>query len=290
MKRKKQRGKGAAKQRVHLKVIHDAASGNVRIDLNAPVFEEPWQNEVTTATVNTAYALVGTAPTLDGMLELAASAMAGTSRLADGLLARAPAGSVACKAGCDHCCYQLVGVTVPEALAIASHLKSRRSESQLVELVQRLGELSEKTQQLSAEARFSPEYPCAFLVAGRCSIYEVRPLSCRGMNSLDARACEQRLRDPSTREQFLREGSGALTFMEPIRAFHAVSAGLQIGLSELYELDMRPLELTRAVLHLLRAPEDVASEWLTGGKPFESALGGDNTADARARALSGAKR
>ena len=35
--------------------------------------------------------------------------------------------------------------------------------------------------------------------------------------------------------------------MEPIRAFHAVSAGIQLGLAELYRLDMRALDLTAAI-------------------------------------------
>ena len=48
---------------------------------------------------------------------------------ADGLLARAPAGAVACRAGCDHCCYQIVGVTRPEALAIFDHLSRTASDT-----------------------------------------------------------------------------------------------------------------------------------------------------------------
>lgn len=293
MKRKQnpeQRRRGQAEhrpKRVHLTVIRDLASGNARIEFCRPVFQEPWQNEVAKATANTAYALLAEQPTHLATVELAESAMAGTSRLAEGLLAKAPAGSVACRAGCDHCCYQVVGVTAPEALAISIFLKGHLSEAELRLLTSRLESLAERTQGLSAEARFSPDYACAFLEAGRCSIYEVRPLSCRGMNSLDAEACAKRLRDPEARAEFLRNGSGALTYMEPIRAFHAVSAGLQIALSELYGLDMRPLDLSRAVLHLLRSPDNIVDEWLAGADTFESALGADNSGAVHARELSG---
>jgi hypothetical protein len=38
---------------------------------------------------------------------------------------------VACRAGCDHCCYQAVGVTAPEALAIVAHLRSALSAAEL---------------------------------------------------------------------------------------------------------------------------------------------------------------
>jgi Fe-S-cluster containining protein len=285
-----QRRRGQAEagpKRVHLTVIRDPASGNARIELRRPIFQEDWQNEVAKGTANTAYALLADQPTHLAAVELAESAMAGTSRLAEGLLAQAPHGSVACRAGCDHCCYQVVGVTAPEALAISLFLKGGLSEAELGLVTSRLESLAERTQGLSAEARFAPDYACAFLEDGQCSIYEVRPLSCRGMNSLDAEACAKRLRDPEARAEFLRNGSGALTYMEPIRAFHAVSAGLQVALSELYGLDMRPLDLSRAVLHLLKSPDTTVDEWLAGGTSFESALGADTSGAVHAGQLSG---
>jgi hypothetical protein len=47
-------------------------------------------------------------------------------------------------------------------------------------------------------------------------------------------------------------------------------------LSELYGLDMRPLELTAALHLLLNGDEASPAEWLSGKRPFEPALGGDN--------------
>ena len=104
--------------RVHLTVQRERESGREIVGLKAPLFDEPWQDEVTTSTVATALAMLGETPSLARVLELAQAAVAATSRLVNGLLARAPAGSVACKAGCDHCCHVVVGVTAPEALLI----------------------------------------------------------------------------------------------------------------------------------------------------------------------------
>jgi hypothetical protein len=67
--------------------------------------------------------------------------------------------------------------------------------------------------------------------------------------------------------------------MEPIRAFHAISAGLQLSLSELFRLDMRPLELTAAVHLLLSGPESLADAWIRGQQPFASARGADEGRD-----------
>lgn len=277
----------AAAARVHLKVLRDPASGREGVVLVKPVFQEAWQNEITTAAANTAYGLLQGKATLDGTVRLARSAMAATSRLAEAMLARAPAGTVACKNGCDHCCYQSVGLTPPEALAIAAHLRQNLSQEELARVSAHIASCHERTRRLTAEERFSPEHPCPFLQAGSCSIYEVRPLSCRGMNSLDANECRARLRDPEIRAVFVEGGEGGHSFMEPIRGFHAVSAGLQLALAELYGLDMRPLELTSAMHLLLNEPASLASEWLDGKRSLEAARGGDSSNSPGIRELTG---
>jgi Fe-S-cluster containining protein len=272
--------------RVHLSLFRDPVSGREGVALVAPVFGEQWQNDVAIGAANTSHAVLRGAPTEARVVELARSAMAATSRLADGLLARAPAGAVACKSGCDHCCYQSVGVTPPEALAIADHLRRTCSPEELERVIVHLAKRREETRDLSAAERFSPDHPCPFLESARCTIYEVRPLSCRGMNSLDANECATRLRDPAARAAFIEHGTGGRSFIEPIRAFHAVSAGLQLALAELYRLDMRPLDLTAAV-HLLLTTESFGPDWLDGQPSFESARGSDSSSHEGIQALSG---
>jgi Fe-S-cluster containining protein len=265
-----------AQGRVHLLLKRDPTTGSEAVVLQAPLFREAWQDELSVGTANTARALLRAVPSVESTVELARNAMSATSRLAEALLSQAPPGALACKAGCDHCCHQPVGLTPPEALAIAAHLRQTLAREQLVEVAARLAQRARETRGLSSAERFSPDQPCPFLERGKCSIYEVRPLACRGMNSLDAEECKTRLRDPDARAAFLARGSGGRSFMEPIRAFHAISAGLQLSLSELYGLDMRPLELTAALDLLLNGPESSSAEWLSGKHPFESALGGDN--------------
>ena len=273
---------------MHLAVQRDPASGQERVTLTVPVFKEAWQNDVAAGAASTARGILRDEPSLERTVELARTAMAATSRLAEGLLARAPEGAVACKAGCDHCCYQSVGVTPPEAFAIVDHLRRTLSAPELARVAAHIAEAHGRTCGLSSQERFSPDHPCPFLEAGRCTIYEVRPLACRGMNSLDAGECSTRLRQPEARAAFLADGRGGHSFMEPIRAVHAISAGLQLGLSELYHLDMRPLELTAAMQLLLAGPDSGAGEWIGGQTPFESAVRPDWTTDPGLRELSGA--
>ncbi|HYP86639.1 MAG TPA: YkgJ family cysteine cluster protein, partial [Polyangiaceae bacterium] len=248
-KKKRPPAKRGADGRLHL-ALHQDASGRAHVTLRAPLFEGAWQNEIATGAANTALAIFGSNPSSERAVALAERAMGAASQLAEGLLSRAPAGSVACKAGCDHCCHQSVAATAPEAFAISEHLQRTRSAAELSDVSARIAVRFERTRGLSADERFSPDLPCAFLVAGQCSIYEVRPLVCRGMNSLDAKECELRLRDEPTRAAFLAQGHGGHCYLEPIRAAQAISAGLQLAGSELYGLDMRPLDLTAAI-HLL---------------------------------------
>jgi Fe-S-cluster containining protein len=273
--------------RAHLDIYRDPASGSARVSLRAAIFEGDWQNEIATASANTALGTMREQPSVARAVELARNAMGATSRLSDGLLARAPAGTVACRPGCDHCCYQVVGVTPPEALAIADHLRNDVPHTERERIAARVSEAHERARGLTSVERFSPEHPCPFLESGHCTIYAVRPLACRGMNSLSASECAKRLREPEARAAFLTNGVGSHSFLEPIRAFHAISAGLQLGLSELYHLDMQPLELTAAVHLLLTGPRSLAAEWIAGQSAFASARASDKAEDVRMRELSG---
>jgi putative zinc- or iron-chelating protein len=279
-----------AEGRTHLVLVRDGATGAEQLALRAPIFKEPWQDDLAVGAASTVRALAGDAPDGEGTVALARSVMESVSRLTAGLLARAPAGGVACRAGCDHCCHQAVSVTVPEALAIVDHLRTRLPAEALRALTARVGAAWAAQRGLSPAERFSPEHPCPFLDAGRCSIYEVRPLSCRGMNSLDADDCARRLRDPAARAAFVEDGRGGRSYLEPIRAVQAVSAGLQLALGELYGLDMRPLDLV-AVMHqlLAGAPSDASlAAWFEGQPAFESAVRPEAAGDPTLRELSGA--
>lgn len=278
---------GKTKAKVHLVVYRDPGTGAQELRLRAPLFQEAWQNELAAAAANTARAMLQDRPSLERVVALARNAMAAASRVAEGFLAQAPAGGVACQAGCDHCCHQSVGLTAPEAIAVFDHLQRTRSAAELVELAQRVALLDEQTRNLSADERFSPAYPCPLLEAGQCSVYEARPLACRGMNSLDAQECKARLQEPGARAAFLRTGEGSHSYLEPIRAFHAISAGLQLSLSELYRLDMRALELTAVLQQLLNGPAANREQWLNRQQPFQSAVTAEGTDDAGLRQLSG---
>lgn len=271
--------------RPHLVVFSEGSGGPERLSLSEPLFHDAWQNDIALAAAGTAHGLLREEHSPQSVVALAHSAMNATSKLAEGFLAQAQAHPPACSEGCAHCCYQAVGVVAPEVLAIHEHLRATRSPDELEAIATRVRAADDRTRGLSGPARSSPDLPCPLLEDNRCAVYEVRPLACRGANSLDASRCEEALREPDAN---LRDGAPSIPrYLEPIRAVHAVSAGIQLSLAELHGLSMLPLELTAALRILLDDPEGVSERWLAGGDPFSAARGGDIASDPRGGGLSG---
>jgi len=118
--------------------------------------------------------------------------------LAEGLLhslhtLNPPEEPAACRSGCAHCCRFQVTVTPPEALALAEHLKANTPALALGELAQRCAELARAERGLDSAGRVRLKRPCVFLRDEVCTVYEARPLACRGANATDDTQCARAL-------------------------------------------------------------------------------------------------
>jgi len=289
---KKQKSRAApvrrdAQGRAHLTIQRDEYGTPLGVALDGPLFEAQWENELALATAATTHEMLNEAYTPEQAAAVGRNAMVGTSTMADGLIAQSHNRPPACGAGCAHCCHQTVGVTPPEVFAIHAHLRATRTPDELDAVAARIRAADDRTRGMATLDRVSPDLPCPFLVDQRCSIYEARPLACRGTNSLDASACERSLHDPATRAAFLAGTVSVPCYLEPMRAFHVVTAGLQLALDQLHGLEGTPLELTAAMRIMIDDPDTVPEQWLGGKDPFAAARGGDNTHDPRNRKLSG---
>lgn len=100
--------------------------------------------------------------------------------------------SLDCKRGCNHCCHWTVSVSDAEAALIRKTLKKHPQKKRLE---QRLKQTAEKIKGMDPAQRGQAKIPCAFLddKDGACSIYEVRPLSCRAYTSSSLAACQAAL-------------------------------------------------------------------------------------------------
>lgn len=184
--------------------------------------------------------------------------------LADAVVDSMPNPRTACGEGCSSCCETYVAVSIPEAIAIASHVTTQATVQKRSELLRRLRELAAARRGLGWD-QIKPA-PCAFLVDRRCSIYAARPIPCRRYHALDSSAaCDA----------YVLKGGGPMGDDIPLGdarrmdAVQAVAIELAEACREL-KLESARVELSAAVLLVLDKP-DIAERWLRGDRVFASA-------------------
>lgn len=210
-------------------------------------------------------ALLARAPgdaSIDGLERAAVHAHAILDDEGRRALARPEAPRPACSAGCSYCCHVHVDATVPEILAIASHLRRSLTSAALGSLRARLAARVPRVEHLSDEARWSARIPCALLGEdGRCSIYDVRPLRCRAFHSCSVTPC--------------REAFEGCAEAEPVKGARLERAhdAVEEGYDQALILAGHPADGHRLEVGLLVALEDpeAGARWLAGAAPFARA-------------------
>ncbi len=169
---------------------------------------------------------------------------------------------IACQKGCSFCCYVQVHPTAPEVLRIAAYLRDTQTDEELAITRARIAELKESTDYLSMKEVAETRYPCAMLVDGKCSIYPVRPLICRGWNSSDVAACEAVYN--KERGAHVPFDKGQVAALQAVR-----DDGLCEGIKSA-RLSDEFLRLPQALTIALELP-DAAARWLRGEDVFAAA-------------------
>lgn len=188
--------------------------------------------------------------------------------LAEGILATArivesPSQEKACRSGCSFCCYLQVDLSVPEVLRIASYLRESLSPQDLQSLRDRLSCVQQQIAGMTSIERLEAKVPCPLLKDGKCSVYEARPLVCRGYSSYDWVSCAYALRHPRVWEAPPHEAAQR-------KIFSNVSDGLITGFKSA-GLRSQPLELIAALRIALDQPK-AGERWLAGEPVFDLAV------------------
>ncbi len=159
----------------------------------------------------------------------------------------------ACAPGCFFCCFLWIDAMPIEVLRIADYLQRTASPGDLAEVRRRLRE------RLSAHPG---EHPCGLLTAdGRCAVYAIRPMTCRGFHSFSKSACQA---------SFEGRSSGPTAGLdEPLHMLvAAMQEGIERGLAE-HGFESGWVELNEALLHALDLPTPLIS-WLSREPIFSS--------------------
>lgn len=96
--------------------------------------------------------------------------------------------AIDCRAGCDACCHLPVMIPPGVAEAICAHLVERLDPDALAALKAELAQAAAAADALADPSTLRRR--CPLLGAdGRCTVYAVRPLTCRAFTSPSAAAC-----------------------------------------------------------------------------------------------------
>ncbi|MEQ6351066.1 YkgJ family cysteine cluster protein [Ralstonia pseudosolanacearum] len=165
---------------------------------------------------------------------------------------------VACQEGCSYCCYYRVEVTAAEALALAEHVAVLPPEAKM-RTATRLRETASQVSTLTREQYEATNIRCAFLEGDRCSVYELRPVACRGHHSLSAAVCKDAFVDPT---------SASMSPIDPFRndTYLAYKSVMAVGQS-VAGRDSVLYEMHGAVTEALANPA-AARRWRAGKVSF----------------------
>jgi Fe-S-cluster containining protein len=112
------------------------------------------------------------------------------------LSAAADAHTLACKDGCSWCCYFSVDVRAVEVFRILDFVASKFSAAELARVQGEIEANSALLRDMDEIERMRRNVKCPFLADGRCTIYEVRPQTCRNYHATDASGCRASFERP----------------------------------------------------------------------------------------------
>lgn len=173
----------------------------------------------------------------------------------------------ACKAGCGWCCHQQVGVSVPEAIRIAAHVRTLPEDEGKI-MGARVTQVAESCGGMDTTQWLRTRTACPFLGAdGNCMIYAVRPLRCRGVHSIDVDFCIACYEDLESMRGKLHRGELKAVYLEtPERIFDSALAGVLKALAKHAPKAVKALEMSATVAALL-ADSKLGERWLAGARP-----------------------
>jgi Fe-S-cluster containining protein len=147
----------------------------------------------------------------------------------------------ACRAGCDACCHLHVMIPPGIAEVIGGYLLETLEPEALSSLKGELRKAADAAEGLSDPSTLINRCPLLG-PEGLCTIYEVRPLTCRAFTSKSAAACRSMVFDPESQVTTITqnpaqfrvyvEATGALEQAARLRGLSAQQKGLSAALLE----------------------------------------------------------
>jgi hypothetical protein len=202
------------------------------------------------------------------LLKIVESTIAIAADLWDDFKADAPA--VECRKGCSWCCYQLVATTAPEVIYAARFIRATFDNAEFRTLRDHLATHVETAAGLTSGEHIDLNIPCPFLEDDVCSIYDARPMHCRGVHSESAAFCHRLLDERATLEAQLAAGEFSDPFLLVPKVLHN---SVQVGMASALDHAGNKTNLLdfAAAMQIALGNGDIAKSWLEGKPVFEAA-------------------
>jgi Fe-S-cluster containining protein len=124
-------------------------------------------------------------------------ALENSQRRHDARIAAAPdVGTLACRAGCTWCCYFTVDVRAVEVFEILDFIERSFTSEEKARVYAEVRANSVALKNLSEGERATRNLKCPFLNDGRCTVYAVRPQTCRNYHATNVAGCRQSYEEP----------------------------------------------------------------------------------------------
>ena len=173
--------------------------------------------------------------------------------------------SVACEAGCSHCCHAQVKVTPLEALVAFDWVEKSLPHAQLKLLKKRITNNRQLTEGVDLEHRVmvKDQTPCIFLEKGACSIYPVRPLICRAWTSYSQDSCKAAFMSG--------DHTAEIESSTPSNFIYSIGQKIIQQICKNHGLESTSLELPLAMAHCYEQT-DLFNQWIQGKVLFNAEL------------------
>jgi hypothetical protein len=168
---------------------------------------------------------------------------------------------IACGPGCHHCCLIRIEATPVETIALTWWLEENLSAEELTALRLRVGQTYQLSNGLSELAHAKSKIACSMLVDRKCSVHTMRPLDCRGFESMSVDICSDVLKNVEYNRIPLNQPR--------YRAFRDARRGLLVA-SRKCGYEAEDVELSSA-LHIALTTTDITKRWLAGDSMFTDA-------------------
>jgi len=106
------------------------------------------------------------------------------------------ASTLACKQGCSWCCHFSIDIRAIEAFNIVAFMKENFDKERIAEIQKEIEINHSLLSALDDEQRMRQNVKCPFLQEGRCSIYSMRPQTCRNYHATNSAGCKQSYEQP----------------------------------------------------------------------------------------------